>query len=73
MNYTFKACRVRNFSLIHRGSNGGEAGEDFHIQFTYPDRRSNIRGTCNHKINFIPIMTSEGVTKTIGEFIVIKH
>ena len=61
---TSKVDRAHNRSLIDRGANRGVAGEYSRVLFTHPDRRVDIRGTDNHEITSIPIVTTGGFTRT---------
>ena len=73
-HHTHKVDRIRNHSLIERGTNGGVEDEDSRAPLTRPDRQGDIRGIDNHEINHIPIGTKGEVTKTaIVEVIIMVY
>ena len=58
MYSTSKFNRLRNHSLIDRGTNRGVTFEDFHVLFTHPDRLVDVKGMHNHRINSIYIVVA---------------
>ena len=59
---------------MDRGENGGVAGNDFRFIEKHPDKTTDARGTDNHEIASIPLVTSSSVSLTTsGEVIIIMH
>jgi hypothetical protein len=69
-----QASRKKKSSLIDRSANGGIAGIDTRVIERHPHRTDDIRGSDNHEITSIPIVTAGAVTRSQrGDVILIMH
>ena len=72
--YLSKVSHSSVHLLVDRRANGGVAENDVRVIAKHTDSTVDIRGTCNHKIVSIPLVTTVNVTLTLsGEFIMIMN
>ena len=74
ITYTITSInRDNHYSLVDRGANGGESGDDMCI-INRTNKTVSIQGVYQHQLNNIPIVTVGGIMETLdGPMIGIFH